>query len=96
MVGNKIDLIQYRQVSNDQAMNKAKLIGMPIMETSALYSTNVKEAFYDLLKEIYIFVRNKTNNNNDGKNYNDKDKQGIKIDIHERDKEKKGGCCLVF
>ena len=88
--------MQYREVSNDQAMNKAKLIGMPIMETSALDSTNVKEAFYDLLKEIYIFVRNKNNNNDDGKNYNDKDKEGIKIDTYERDKEKKGGCCLVF
>ena len=96
LVGNKIDLMQYREVSNDQAMNKAKLIGMPIMETSALDSTNVKEAFYDLLKEIYIFVRNKNNNNDDGKNYNDKDKEGIKIDTCERDKEKKGGCCLVF
>lgn len=56
LVGNKTDLKQYREVSTEQAMNKAKLIGIPIMETSALDSTNVKEAFYDLLKEIYKYM----------------------------------------
>ena len=53
IIGNKIDLKEFREVDIEEGINKAKTFGLPIMETSALDSTNVKEAFNDLLKEIY-------------------------------------------
>ena len=87
IVGNKIDLNQYREVSNEQAMNKAKILGIPIMETSALDSTNVKEAFYDLLKEIYKDMKKKIKNNEEVSKGN---KEGIKLDTNEK---RKKICC---
>ena len=87
IVGNKIDLNQYREVSNEQAMNKAKILGIPIMETSALDSTNVKEAFYDLLKEIYKNMKKKIKNNEEISKGN---KEGIKLDTNEK---RKKICC---
>ena len=53
IIGNKCDLKDGRQVSNEEAMKKAEDTGIALMETSALDSTNVKEAFHDLLKEMY-------------------------------------------
>ena len=88
MVGNKMDLNQYREVSNEQALNKAKTLGIPIMETSALDSTNVKEAFYDLLKEMYKDMKNKIKSSNDNLKDN---AEGLKLDTTQ--KKKKSGCC---
>ena len=87
IVGNKIDLNQYRAISNEQAMNKAKILGIPIMETSALDSTNVKEAFYDLLKEIYKDMKKKINNKEEVSKGN---MEGIKLDTNEK---RKKICC---
>jgi small GTP-binding protein len=88
MVGNKMDLSQYREVSNEQALNKAKTLGIPIMETSALDSTNVKEAFYDLLKEMYKDMKNKIKSSNENLKDN---AEGLKLDTTQ--KKKKSGCC---
>ena len=52
IIGNKIDLKDERKV-------EAKSLGTPIIETSALDATNVKEDFYDLLKEMYKVIRKK-------------------------------------
>ena len=56
IIGNKSDLKDGRQVSNEEALRKAQDTGIALMETSALDSTNVKEAFHDLLKEMYIEI----------------------------------------
>ena len=50
IVGNKTDLENERQVSTEEALEKAKELGSPVMEASALDGSNVKDAFYDLLK----------------------------------------------
>ena len=85
IIGNKIDLKQFREVTIEEAVAKAKELGIPLMETSALDSTNVKKAFNALLIEIY----NQMNNiPNDNEVYNYKD--GIDLDT---DKKKKFGCC---
>ena len=85
IIGNKIDLKQFREVTIEEAVAKAKELGIPLMETSALDSTNVKKAFNALLIEIY----NQMNNiPNDNEVYNYKD--GIDLDT---DKKKKSGCC---
>ena len=88
IIGNKIDLKDERQVETDEALAKAQILEAPIMETSALDATNVKEAFYDLLKEMYKEVKKKLDvvesqaeSGNDG------------IQLETNDESQKKGCC---
>ena len=76
LIGNKSDLNLLRQVSKEKAEEKAKKYGIKFYETSALDSSNIKQAFEDLIKDIYI----KTNNN-----YyidNNKDNYGVGFDLN--------------
>lgn len=52
VVGNKCDLEVERQVSYDEGLAFAKLLGCPFMETSAKQRINVEEAFYGLVRSI--------------------------------------------
>ena len=58
LIGNKSDLSLLRQVSKEKAIEKANKYGIKFYETSALDSTNIKHAFEDLIKEIYIKTKN--------------------------------------
>jgi len=49
LVGNKSDLKHLRAVDNPKALEKAETLGIPLMETSALDSTFVNEAFKKLV-----------------------------------------------
>ena len=76
IIGNKIDLKQFREVTIEEAVVKAKEFGIPLVETSALDATNVNKAFNALLIEIYnqANIPNTLNvpnisNNNDLYNY---------------------------
>ena len=53
IIGNKIDLKDKKVITTEQALTRAKELDIPLMETSAKDATNVKEAFHDLLKEMY-------------------------------------------
>lgn len=53
LVGNKCDLNHLRQVETATGRAFAEKHNVSFMETSALDSTNVDEAFTTLLKEIY-------------------------------------------
>ncbi|CAF0749268.1 unnamed protein product [Didymodactylos carnosus] len=53
LVGNKSDLVEQRKISKDQAMMLAKQQNMSYMETSAMNSTNVEQAFTTLVTAIY-------------------------------------------
>ena len=86
IIGNKSDLKDGRQVSNEEAMRKAKDTGIALMETSALDSTNVKEAFHDLLKEMYIEISAKITQMEQTLNEN---KEALQIETN----DKKKGCC---
>ena len=89
IVGNKTDLVNERQVSTEEALEKAKELESPIMETSALDGNNVKAAFYVLLKEMYKEIKKKIDiveNQNAGG-----EKDGVQLNTNE-EKEKKG-CC---
>ena len=88
IVGNKIDLKEERVVSTEEATEKAKLLESPIMETSALDATNVKEAFYDLLKEMFREVRKKL----DIVEQSEGGKEGVQLSTNTEDEPKKG-CC---
>ena len=54
MIGNKTDLKENIVITSEMGKEKSANLGMPIMETSALDASNVKEAFYLLIKEMYL------------------------------------------
>ena len=54
MIGNKTDLKDNIVINSDMSQEKGKFLQIPVMETSALDSSNVKEAFYLLIQEMYL------------------------------------------
>lgn len=62
LVGNKSDLENIRDVRVDEGKQLAEEEGLFFIETSALDSTNVKEAFQIVIHEIYNNVRRKVLN----------------------------------
>ena len=90
IVGNKIDLKDEREVKNEEAMKKAESLRIPLMEASALDSTNVKEVFYDLLKEIYKDMKDNLNN---PENKYQNEKKGIDLNTNINSEKKKSKCC---
>jgi len=52
LIGNKADLIDERQVSDDTAHKFADKLGIPFLETSAKTATNVDAAFLTMAKEL--------------------------------------------
>ena len=53
LVGNKFDLRHSRAVQTDEAKAFAERNGLSFIETSVLDSTNVDNAFQNILTEIY-------------------------------------------
>ena len=91
LIGNKCDLEDKREVSIEEAQNKAKLLNMAFMETSALNGTNVEKAFNELVNNVY--QNNKQIFHQDVNiRIDDKDK-GVEIS-QEKNKEQKSedGC----
>ena len=88
IIGNKTDLKDERQVTTEEASLKAQDLGAPIMETSALDASNVKEAFYDLMKEMYKEIRKKLDI---VESQSETGKEGVQLDTNEEQKKK--SCC---
>ena len=88
IIGNKTDLINERKISTKEALEKAKIMNTPMMETSALNATNIKEAFFDLLKEMYEELRKKLELI---ENQAERRKEGIFLETREKKKNKR--CC---
>jgi len=59
LVGNKSDLRHKRAVSTETAMAFAENNNLAFIETSALESTGVEEAFRQILTEIYRLISRK-------------------------------------
>jgi len=89
MVGNKADLTEQRVVSQEESINKAKELGIPIMETSALDSSNIHEAFKKLFAVIYTSNIKPNLVNQDGEF---KDNMAVKINTNKQIPIKKK-CC---
>ena len=53
LIGNKCDLEDQRQISKDQAEQKAKSFDIAYLETSALSGENLEKAFEMLVNEVY-------------------------------------------
>lgn len=62
LVGNKRDLEDIRAVSIEEGKSLAEEYGLFFMETSAKDSTNVKQAFEMVIRDIYSNVSRKTLN----------------------------------
>jgi len=60
LVGNKSDLRHLRSVQTDDAQAFCEKENLSFIETSALESTNVEEAFKKILTEIYHIVSKKS------------------------------------
>lgn len=58
-MGNKSDLAHIREVTVEEATAIAEKHSMSFMETSALESVNVVEAFQTVLREIHKIVSKK-------------------------------------
>ncbi|KAJ7294739.1 hypothetical protein O6H91_Y235900 [Diphasiastrum complanatum] len=59
LVGNKSDLRHLRAVSVEDGQSFSEREGLYFMETSALESTNVENAFKQILTQIYRVVSKK-------------------------------------
>ena len=88
MIGNKTDLENKRVISKEISKNKAADLNIPVIETSALNASNVKEAFHLMIKEIY----NSSISKIDDSNLNNKNEYNV-LDSYV-DLNKKKGCCF--
>jgi len=68
LVGNKSDLRHLRAVPTDEARSFADKNNLSFIETSALDSTNVEQAFQQILTEIYHVVSQKQIKSDSGDN----------------------------
>lgn len=91
LIGNKSDLKDQDDVTSEEALNKAKTLEVPILETSALKASNVKEAFYILLKEMYkVFIKDGKAHTGNGVDDDINDQLGIDLRLAP---SKKKMCC---
>ena len=87
LLGNKKDLVNDREVSEEKGIEKARELNMHLFEASALEKTNVNEAFNYLMREIYTEIRMQKNRNvsdNDEKI----DQAGIALNTNKKEKKK--------
>jgi Ras-related protein Rab-11A len=93
LVGNKADLRHLRAVATEDAKGFAERESTFFMETSALESMNVENAFTEVLTQIYRVVSRKALDVGDDSTHLPK---GQTINVGSRDDVsavKKAGCC---
>mmetsp|Transcript_866 Transcript_866/g.1143 ORF Transcript_866/g.1143 Transcript_866/m.1143 type:complete len:210 (+) Transcript_866:174-803(+) len=84
LVGNKCDRTADRVVSEEQAQEFAKELGIPYIETSAKSAKNVEEAFLTMAGEL---IRQRVARGNEN------GEKGGGIDLASKAKEKAANCC---
>ena len=89
MIGNKTDLKDNIVISTEMSQNKSADLEIPVVETSALNASNVKEAFHLLIKEIYIDMMRKKDLNKDNSEINNNAYNIIGTNFEPKQK----GCC---
>lgn len=60
LVGNKSDLSQSREVTEEEGKNFAEAEGIYFMETSALENVNVDRVFLDIISKIFEITSQKS------------------------------------
>lgn len=100
LVGNKCDLKEARNISKDEGISFSKTNNLLFFETSAKDSTNVNEAFEQLIKEIVGRISNGQPGPSSGSGAPGAIKPGGNVvqiitpnTVAEGDKDKKNGCC---
>ncbi|GAA0154545.1 small GTPase [Lithospermum erythrorhizon] len=94
LIANKCDLGSFRAVPTEDAQEFAEKENLYFMETSALESTNVENAFKTVLKEIYTIISKKTLTAGDITYGSSQTLKGTQIVVPgDSDGGKKGGCC---
>lgn len=89
LVGNKLDLVNLRQVDKEEVEIYCKEKGYEYIETSALDGENVESAFRNTLTTIYSRLCN-NNGLNNGSNHN----QNFLIDIKDaHNQHNRVNCC---
>lgn len=93
LVGNKADLRHLRAVSTEESQAFAEKEKTFFMETSALESTNVEDAFSEVLSQIHTVISKKSleaGSNAEGVPKGQTINVGARDDVSE---VKKSGCC---
>lgn len=85
LVGNKADLIEEKQVTEETAQTFAETLGISFIETSAKTATNVDTAFLTMAKEL-INNRDAAGGRSEGK------KTGVKLQPVKHKNQRKN-CC---
>lgn len=81
-------------LSNLSAQAFCEKESLSFIETSALESTNVEEAFKKILTEIYHIVSKKTLTSEEGGNVGPKgDGRVVVVPQENNEEKKKSGCC---
>lgn len=93
LVGNKCDLENIREVSVEEGKSVAEAEGLFFMETSALDSTNVKQAFEVVIREIYSNVSRKVLDSDSYKAELSVNRVSLVNDGNDELKQNKGYCC---
>ena len=100
LIGNKCDLKHLRTVQTNVGLDKAKILKMPFMETSAAEATNVDQAFIKLINgklgikiEIYDISIRKIEESEKNKDKLEDDKSFLKINSSGNVSKKDTNCC---
>ena len=93
LIGNKSDLTHLRAVSTDEAREFATTNKLFFVETSALDSTNVEEAFTTVLQEIHKKCSTNTVKTSIEENTGAKVVDPGKSIVPDEDQQPKKGCC---
>ncbi len=96
LVGNKSDLKHRRAVPTEEALAFAENNNLAFVETSALDSTGVEEAFRQILTEIYRLMSRKAIANDGPTSSALPQGTSLTLNNENADKNKKpqsGGCC---
>ena len=93
LVGNKSDLRHLKAVSADDGQAFSEREGLYFMETSVLESTNVENAFTQILTQIYRVVSKKALDIGDDPTSVPTQGETINVSSDDVSATKKVGCC---
>ena len=88
LIGNKCDLEEARQISQEEAFQKAKEINAGFLEVSALQAVNIEKAFMYLIQQIHSKNYNKLDERKNTLKENNNDYIIINSGVENSDDEK--------
>ena len=91
LIGNKCDLEEGRQISQEEAFEKAKEINAGFLEVSALQAVNIEKAFKYLIQQIYSKNNNRIDEKKNTLKENNNDYININNDVENSENEKNNG-----